>query len=77
MGHVFGLCVNMVALGWLCLVFVIAFFPSVPAPLLTMEAMNWLVVVFPTAVVVFSAVYFVVWGRKSYVGPVEYVRKLD
>ncbi|GAB7322317.1 hypothetical protein MBLNU13_g03293t1 [Cladosporium sp. NU13] len=76
MGRVFGLCVNIVALGWLCLVFVIAFFPSVPAPLLTMEAMNWSVVVF-LAVVVFSAVYFVVWGRKSYVGPVEYVRKLD
>ena len=76
MGRVFGLCVNIVAVGWLCLVFVIAFFPSVPAPLLTLEAMNWSVVVF-LAVVVFSAVYFVVWGRKSYVGPVEYVRKLD
>ena len=56
--------------------FVIAFFPSVPVPLLTMASMNWSVVVF-LAVVVFSAVYFVVWGRKSYVGPVEYVRKLD
>ena len=76
MGHVLGLCVNMVALGWLCLVFVIAFFPSVPAPLLTLAAMNWSVVVF-LAVVLFSAVYFVVWGRKRYVGPVEYVRKLD
>jgi hypothetical protein len=38
--------------------------------------MNWSVVVF-LAVVLFSAVYFVVWGRKRYVGPVEYVRKLD
>lgn len=76
MGRVFGLCVNVVALGWLCLVFVIAFFPSVPAPLLTVAGMNWSVVVF-LAVVLFSAVYFVVWGRKRYVGPVEYVRKLD
>jgi choline transport protein len=76
MGRVFGLCVNVVALGWLCLVFVIAFFPSVPAPLLTMAAMNWSVVVF-VAAVVFSAVYFAFWGRKRYVGPVEYVRKLD
>jgi amino acid transporter len=76
MGRVFGLCVNIIALGWLCLVCVIAFFPSVPAPLLTLAAMNWSVVVF-LAVVLFSAVYFVVWGRKRYVGPVEYVRKLD
>lgn len=66
----------MVALGWLCLVFVIAFFPSVPAPLLTLAGMNWSVVVF-LAVVLFSAVYFAVWGRKRYVGPVEYVRKLE
>lgn len=76
MGRVFGLCVNVVALGWLCLVFVVAFFPSVPAPLLTMAAMNWSVVVF-AAVVLLSAGYFAVWGRKRYVGPVEYVRKLE
>lgn len=76
MGRVLGLCVNLAALGWLCLVFVVAFFPSVPIPLLTLESMNWSIVVF-AAVVVFSAVYFVVWGRRRYVGPVEYVRKLD
>lgn len=76
MGRVFGLCVNLVALGWLCLVFVVAFFPGVPAPSLTLAAMNWSIVVF-AAVVLLSAVYFVVWGRKGYIGPVEYVRKLD
>jgi choline transport protein len=76
MGRVFGLAVNLVALGWLCLVFVIAFFPDVPAPLSTMAAMNWSIVVF-AAVVLMSAAYFAVWGRKRYVGPVEYVRKLD
>jgi choline transport protein len=54
----------------------VAFFPSVPAPLLTMAAMNWSIVVF-AAVVVLSAAYFAIWGRKRYVGPVEYVRKLD
>jgi choline transport protein len=76
MGRVFGLGVNLVALGWLGLVFVVAFFPGVPAPLLTMAAMNWSIVVF-AAVVLLSTAYFAVWGRKRYVGPVEYVRKLD
>jgi choline transport protein len=76
MGRALGLFVNVVALGWLCLVFIVAFFPGVPAPLLTLEAMNWSIVVF-AVVVVLSAGYFVVWGRKRYVGPVEYVRKLD
>jgi choline transport protein len=76
MGRVLGLCVNIVALGWLCLVFVVAFFPAVPVPLLTVVGMNWSAVVF-VAVVGISAGYFVVWGRKKYVGPVEYVRKLE
>ena len=60
----------------ICLVFVIAFFPPFPEPLLTVESMNWSVLVFEI-VVLFSMVYFVIWGRKSYVGPVEYVRKLE
>jgi len=76
MGRFFGLAVNIVALAWLCLVFVIAFFPSVPAPLLTLPSMNWSVLVFGI-VLIFSAVYFAIWGRHRYVGPVEYVRKLD
>jgi choline transport protein len=76
MGRVFGLFVNLVALGYLWLVFVIAFFPGVPLPLLTAISMNWSVVVF-SGVVVFAGVYFVLWGRKAYAGPVEYVRKMD
>ena len=76
MGRVFGLAVNIVALAWLCLVLLFAFFPPVPVPLLTPIGMNWSVVVFG-GVAVFSIVYFVIWGRKRYVGPVEYVRRLD
>ena len=76
MGRVFGLAVNLVALGWLCLVFVIAFFPPFPEPLLTTTSMNWSVLVFGV-VVLFSMVYFVLSGRKNYVGAVEYVRKLE
>jgi choline transport protein len=75
MGRVFGLGVNLVALGWLCLVFVVAFFPGVPTPLLTMAAMNWSIVVF-AAVVLLSAAYFAVWGRKRYVGPPRHRHRL-
>lgn len=75
MGRIFGLLVNLVAVGWLCLVLIIAFFPSVPEPLLTLMYMNWSVVVW-AGVIGLSIVYFVVWGRKRYVGPVEYVRVL-
>lgn len=76
MGKTFGLFVNLIAVGWLCLILVIAFFPGVPEPLLTLKYMNWSVVVWG-AVIVFSIVYFAVWARKRYVGPVEYVRVLD
>lgn len=76
MGRAFGLAVNLVALGWLCLVFVIAFFPAVPTPLLTLPSMNWSVLVF-AVVFLISATYYVVYGRRVYVGPVEYVRKLE
>ncbi|OQO00905.1 hypothetical protein B0A48_13594 [Cryoendolithus antarcticus] len=76
MGRTLGLIVNLVALGWLWLVFIIAFFPGVPLPLLTTLSMNWSVLVFGV-VAIFSGVYFAIWGRKNYAGPVEYVRKLD
>jgi len=74
LGRRFGLFMKLVALGWLWLVLIIAFFPGIPDP--TSATMNWSVVVLG-GVVVFSAVYFVLYGRKSYDGPVAYVRKLD
>jgi amino acid transporter len=71
---VFGLIMNVVAVLWLCLTLVIAFFPGTPNP--PPIAMNWSIVVWG-GVVVFSIIYFVLWGRKSYAGPVAYVRKLE
>ena len=76
MGKWPGLAVNLLALGWLSLVFVIAFFPPIPAPLLSVVSMNWSILIFGV-VVLFSIGYFLVWGRKHYVGPVEYVRQLE
>lgn len=38
--------------------------------------MNWNILIYGF-VVVFSLVYYVLYGKKQYVGPVEYVRKLE
>ncbi|KAI7537202.1 amino acid permease [Hortaea werneckii] len=75
LGRSFGLTLNVTAVGFLVLVFVIAFFPPVPEPLLTVVMMNWSILIFGV-VVLFSMLYYFLWGRKVYVGPVEYVRVL-
>lgn len=38
--------------------------------------MNWDIVIFG-AVVLLSILYYIIRGRRTYDGPVEYVRKLD
>ena len=77
MGMVGGLVVNTLALIWLWIVFIFCFFPLFPlATGWTAADMNWAVVVWG-GVVVFAIIYFAVWARKVYDGPVEYVRKLD
>ncbi|RMZ32688.1 hypothetical protein D0859_03188 [Hortaea werneckii] len=70
LGRSFGLALDLTAVGFLVLVFVIAFFPPVPEPLLTVVSMNWSILIFGV-VVLFSMLYYFLWGRKVYVGPVE------
>lgn len=53
-----------------------AFFPPTPLPNLYPSSMNWSSVVF-TGVAVWGVIFYFVWARFRYVGPVEYVRKLD
>jgi len=67
-----GLLVNLLALGFLLLIFVFAFFPSVPNA--TAGNMNWAIVVY-TGVLGISGVYYVLLARHHYEGPVAYVRK--
>jgi choline transport protein len=67
-----GLPINIFSVLFLVLAFVLAFFPQSPHP--EAKDMNWSIVVYG-AVVLFSVVYFAVWGRKRYLGPVVYVRK--
>lgn len=69
-----GLPINIVSLALLILFFVLAFFPSAPNP--DIASMNWSILVYG-AVILFCMVYFYFRGRHRYVGPVEYVMKLD
>ncbi|KAH8204762.1 hypothetical protein TruAng_001096 [Truncatella angustata] len=69
-----GLLINIVSEAFLIVFFVFAFFPSAPDP--NAAGMNWNILMYG-AVVLFSLVYYVFSGRYRYVGPVEYVRKLD
>ncbi|KAI5362562.1 Putative amino acid/polyamine transporter I [Septoria linicola] len=70
----FGLVVNVLALAFLVMIFVMAFFPPTPAP--TLQTMNWSSLVF-SMVAIWGGIFYFVWARYRYVGPVEYVRKLD
>jgi choline transport protein len=66
-----GLYVNIVALCFLSVAFVILFFPAAPHP--TVQSMNWASLIFGS-VVIFAGVYYYFRGRHNYVGPVEFVK---
>ena len=68
----FGLPVNVAAIAFLLLVWVMSFFPGAANPM--PQTMNWSCMVFGV-VLIGAGVYYVVKARKVYVGPVEYVRK--
>lgn len=70
----FGLLINAIALMFLLVMFVLCFFPLVPNP--SPASMNWNILIYG-AVITFSLIYFAFSGRHSYVGPIEYVRKLE
>lgn len=69
-----GLSINIVSETFLVIAFVFAFFPPTPDP--AARDMNWNIVIYG-AVVVGSLAYYVAKARHHYVGPVEYVRKLE
>jgi choline transport protein len=69
-----GLFINIFSLMFMILLFVMIFFPTSPNP--AIQNMNWAVFIY-SGVMILSLVYFAIWGRKTYLGPVEYVRKLD
>ncbi|CAO2653632.1 Nn.00g030430.m01.CDS01 [Neocucurbitaria sp. VM-36] len=67
-----GIWVNGIAIVYLSMAFVFAFFPTFPHP--TPDTMNWNILIYGV-VVIFSLIYFFVKGRKVYVGPVEYINR--
>ena len=68
-----GLYVNIFAMCFLILTFVMLFFPAAPNP--TAQGMNWTILIYGSAVI-FALVYYAVRARHKWVGPVTYVRKL-
>ncbi|EAS36416.3 GABA permease [Coccidioides immitis RS] len=68
----FGLPINIFAFFYLCFAIVFTFFPGQRH--VTLQNMNWSVLVWGV-VVVFAIVQYMVHGRKVYEGPVAYVQK--
>ncbi|KAK6824944.1 amino acid transporter [Apiospora arundinis] len=69
-----GLPINLVALAFLTLAFIMSFFPPVADP--PLDKMNWAIVVYG-AVFLASMAYYIPVGRHYYKGPVAYVRHLE
>lgn len=67
-----GLPVNVGAIAFLLLAFVMSFFPGAPHP--TTTTMNWSCLAYG-GVLIIGGVYYAFWARHHYIGPVEYVRK--
>jgi choline transport protein len=68
-----GIAINIIALCFLALAFVFPFFPNVPHP--DAASMNWTVLVTGFTMGV-ALIYYYVKGQYTYLGPVEYVKKL-
>jgi choline transport protein len=66
-----GIAVNSIAIAFLSLAFVFLFFPAAPHP--TAQSMNWSILMFG-GIISFSLVYYYVWGKHTYAGPVELVK---
>ncbi|RMZ91198.1 hypothetical protein DV736_g1556, partial [Chaetothyriales sp. CBS 134916] len=67
-----GLPINLVALGFLWLSFVLSFFPAYVKP--SLADMNWAIVMF-SGVVVFASVDYYLRAHRAYRPPVDLVRK--
>lgn len=70
----YGLMINVMALLFLVLSFVMICFPPERDP--TLQSMNWSIVIL-TGVLVLSCGYYMSIARHKYVGPVQLVKKID
>jgi choline transport protein len=67
-----GLPINLAAIAFLVLTLVMSFFPGMAHP--TTQTMNWSCLAYGATLII-GTVYYVIWARHVYDGPVEYVRK--
>jgi hypothetical protein len=67
-----GLPVNIIAVLFLLLAYVMLFFPAAPHP--NAAGMNWTILIYGSTII-FSLAYYYLYARYKYVGPVTYVRK--
>ena len=68
----YGLAINIMSLVFLMPIYFFAFWPAVTP--VEASSMNWAVLMY-SAVVIFSLVYYFIWGKHSYVGPVMVVKR--
>lgn len=68
----FGLAINIAALVFLTPIYFFAFWPLTVS--VVPSTMNWAVLMYG-AIVIWSMVYYFVWGKHSYVGPVTIIRR--
>ncbi|KAK8106625.1 Amino acid/polyamine transporter I [Apiospora kogelbergensis] len=69
-----GLPINIISVVFLVMAFIFTFLP--PAPIPAPNLMNWNILIYGVSVIC-SLLYYAIWARKQYVGPVEYVRRLE
>jgi choline transport protein len=62
-----GFAVNLFSIVFLTISIAFSFFP--PCIPMTLESMNWSILVFGGTVVL-GLIFYVVWGRKNYNGPI-------
>jgi choline transport protein len=70
----FGYFVNILALCFVCIAFIFAYFPTAPSP--SAESMNWSVVV-TLAVVIVATGYYFIRGSSTFEGPAVRMKKAE
>lgn len=74
LGRPWGAICNIVSVCFLLVVWIFAFFPL--ATPVTLESMNWSVLIYGT-VLVFSIFYYIVFARHVYTGPVALIERVQ
>lgn len=69
-----GYLVNVLALCFISIAFIFAYFPTAPNP--SAESMNWSVVV-TLAVVIVATVYYIIRGSSTFGGPAVRMKKAE